>query len=487
LRVYNTLQNSTSIALPADAVREDIGTANIKLKQPIAKWQTELTKAANKYHVIGCWVAIVFNTLFSLNDYLVIPEEWFRFFVFRIVVSSVIFLALMLWKRYKYSTEWLVFIPFSLICIENAYIWSFMDVVNFRTHTLAYIAIYIGASMIVIWRYQFSLLVVAISVIANVVFLKTYSQLGLDEIMINGALLVASVSIFSVVLLYTRYNLTKKELIARLDLQASKEILNEQKIIIEDNHRDITDSIRYAEKIQHSMLPAISDIQEHLPQSFVLFEPKDIVSGDFYWFAYRDGKSIIAAVDCTGHGVPGALMSMLGNAMLNRIVNELGITEPTTILNELRSSVINTMKKNGTEQASGGMDMALCTIHHAEKKVQFAGAFNPLYQVRAGTLVQHNANRMPIGRYEGFEVNPFNQETIESKPGDWFYIFSDGFADQFGGPENRKLGSRRFKELLTEISVSSATRQKEKLSNFHRIWKDGQPQIDDVVVIGFQL
>lgn len=476
-----------SIALPVASVFDLEKTKQESENSAIPHWESELLKAATKNHVIGSWVAIIFNTLFAINDFFVMPDEWVRFLIFRVAVSAITFIGLILWKRYQFSNEWIVFIPFSLICIENAYIWSYMDVANFRVHALAYMAIYIGSSMIIIWRIWFTLVVVAISILANIFFLCLNSELTLSEILTNGALLVGSVCIFSIVLLTTRYNLTKKELIARLNLIESNKTLEKQKVIIEENHRDITDSIRYAEKIQHSMLPSLNEIQKYLPQSFVLFESKDIVSGDFYWFSHINGKSIIAAVDCTGHGVPGALMSMLGNSMLNRIVNELGITEPAKILNELRTAVINSMKKNGTDQANGGMDMALCTIDHASENVHFAGAFNPLYQVRNGELVQHNANRMPIGRYEGFEVNSFEQSTVKAEPGDWFYIFSDGYFDQFGGPANKKLGSKKFKEILTECAVLKADKQQEKLVDFHEKWKDGQPQIDDMVVIGFKL
>jgi phosphoserine phosphatase RsbU/P len=481
------VDQSIGITIPKEHSFSEVSAKEATATPDIPLWQDEITRAATKNHVIGSWVAIVFNTLFAINDYFVMPDEWVRFFVFRVSVSLITLIGVMLWKRYQFSNEWIVFIPFSIICIENAYIWSFMDVDNFRVHALAYMAIYIGSSMIIIWRIWFTLVVVAISFLANILFLSLNSELSLSEILTNGALLVGSVCIFSIVLLATRYNLTKKELIARLELLKSNNTLAQQKIIIEENHRDITDSIRYAEKIQHSMLPSINDIKQHLPQFFVLFESKDIVSGDFYWFSHINGKSIIAAVDCTGHGVPGALMSMLGNTMLNRIVNELGITEPAKILNELRTAVINSTKKNGTDQANGGMDMALCTIDHKTGEVHYAGAFNPLYQIRNGELIQYNANRMPIGRYEGFEVNPFESQTIKSEPGDWFYIFSDGYIDQFGGPANRKLGSKRFKELLTEFSSLDSENQLAKLTTYHEKWKDGQPQIDDMVVIGFKL
>lgn len=449
-------------------------------------WKAEIAKAANRYHEIGAWVAIVFNAVFSLNDYFVVPEEWFRFFIFRISVSLTTLIVLLLWKQYRFPSAYMIFVPFSLICVENAYIWSFMDVVDFRTHTLAYIAIYIGASMLIVWHYRFSIAIVLVSIVANVVFLSANSQLTLDTIMTNGGILVGSVAVFSVLLLLARYRLTKKEIIARLKLAESNELLNDQKVIIEENHRSITDSIRYAEKIQHSILPDPNYIRRYLPESFVLFKPKDIVSGDFYWFAQSGDKKVIAAVDCTGHGVPGALMSMLGNSLLNRIVNDLNITEPAQILNELRNGVINSLKKNGTDPANGGMDMALCTIDSENRKLEFAGAFNPLVYVRNGEIGQVRANRMPIGRYIHKSTEPFTNHVLDIEPGDVFYLFSDGFQDQFGGPKDRKFGSKQFKQLLLSIHELPILKQKAALEKALTDWQGDQEQIDDVVVIGFR-
>lgn len=456
-------------------------------RQNNVAWKAELDKAADRFHEIGAWVAIVFNAVFSLNDYFVIPDEWFRFFIFRISVSLVTLVALMLWKQLRFPSAWMIFVPYSLICVENAYIWSYMSVEDFRTHTLAYIAIYIGASMLIVWKYYYSIAIVLISIAANVVFLSLNSSLALDTIMTNGAILVGSVAVFSVLLLLARYRLTKKEIVARLKLAESNNLLTEQNEIIEENHRNITDSIRYAEKIQHSILPREESIRKHLPDSFVYFKPKDIVSGDFYWFTTSGDKIIIAAIDCTGHGVPGALMSMLGNSLLNRIVNDLGITEPAEILSELRIGVIASLKKNGTDSANGGMDMALCTIDKNEKVLKYAGAFNPLWFVRNGELQTIRASRMPIGRYMHKTTEPFEQHTIDLHDGDVFYIFSDGFQDQFGGPDDRKFSAKRFKALLRDIHDKPLTQQEKLLDNTFSSWIGKQEQIDDIVVIGFKV
>lgn len=449
-------------------------------------WKAELDKAANRFHEIGAWVAIVFNTIFSLNDFFVVPDEWLRFFIFRISVSLCTLAALLLWREFRFSSAFMIFVPYSLICIENAYMWSYMSVEDFRTHTLAYMAIYIGASMLIVWQYQFSILVAAISIVANVVFLTLNSTLTLDEILTNGGILIGSVAVFSILLLLARYRLTKKEIIARLKLARSNEVLNEQKVIIEENHRSITDSIRYAEKIQHSILPQQDTMRQTLPDSFVFFKPKDIVSGDFYWYANHDSKTIISAIDCTGHGVPGALMSMLGNSLLSKIVIDQGISEPAEILNHLRYGVISSLQKNGTESANGGMDMALCTIDHAHKKLEYAGAFNPLWFIRDGELKSIRANRMPIGRYAHKTTEPFTNHVMDIEPGDTFYIFSDGFQDQFGGPRNRKFGAKQMKELLLDIHQQSMESQRDVLNETIETWRGEEEQIDDVVLIGFR-
>ncbi|TVR37567.1 MAG: hypothetical protein EA392_12440 [Cryomorphaceae bacterium] len=451
------------------------------------KWKEELNKAADRYHEIGAWVAVVFNLVFSLNDYFVIQEEWFRFFVFRAGVSAATLITLLIWRHYRFPSAYMIFVPYVLICIENAYMWSFMEVVDFRTHTLAYMAIYIGAAMLIVWQYYFSVAVVILSTLANVAFLKTHSQLTLEEIMTNGGILVGSVACFSVLLIQTRYRLNKREIIARLQLAESKKILQEQKEIIEENHRDITDSIRYAEKIQHSMLPNPDLLNEMVDESFVFFKPRDIVSGDFYWF-YDSGKHlIVAAVDCTGHGVPGALMSMLGHSLLSRAVVDNHETDPAKILDFMRHGVIQSLRPNGTEAASGGMDMSICVINREAGTLHFAGAFNPLLMVRNGEVTQISADRMPVGAYPGKDHLCFSTTEIKIEPGDGFYMYSDGFTDQFGGPKNRKFGSKQLRELLSKVYHYPMHRQNEMIQHQFKNWKGSEEQLDDVVMIGFKV
>ncbi len=451
------------------------------------KWKEELNKAADRYHEIGAWVAVVFNLVFSLNDYFVIPEEWFRFFVFRAGVSAATLVALLTWRRYRFPSAYMIFVPYVLICIENAYMWSYMEVADFQTHTLAYMAIYIGAAMLIVWQYYFSVAVVTISILANIIFLKANSQLTLNEIMTNGGILVGSVACFSVLLIQTRYRLNKREIIARLQLAESKRILQQQKEIIEENHRDITDSIRYAEKIQHSMLPDPGLLTEMVSESFVFFKPRDIVSGDFYWF-HNSGKHVtIATVDCTGHGVPGALMSMLGHSLLSRAVVDNHETDPARILDFMRHGVIQSLKPNGTDAAAGGMDMSICVINRETSVLSFAGAFNQLVMVRNTEATQISADRMPVGAYQGKDHEPFKTQRVNIEPNDRFYMFSDGITDQFGGPKNRKFGPKQLREFLSQIHHYPMHRQSEMIKHQFNNWKGNEEQIDDIVMIGFRV
>lgn len=361
--------------------------------------------------------------------------------------------------------------------------WSFMDAEHVQKHTMAYIALFIGAGMLVLWKIQWSIVIVVISIIANIVFLGLNSTLGVEEIMVSGGLLTGSVMIFSIILIQTRFNLTRREIIARLSLQKSNLQLNKQKQIIEAKNAHITASLNYAKRIQDAILPSEEEINKHLPGSYVYYRPKEIVSGDFYWYKHIDGVSYIAAVDCTGHGVPGAFMSMIGNTILNKLIPKY--KTPAAILTQMRKEVIATLEKSGESAQRDGMDIAFCIIDHSEGIAEYAGAFNPFFLVREEEFKEIKADRMPIGFYY-FEdnPNPFKNHRVELQSGDWIYLFSDGYQDQFGGERYRKYSSRRFKNLLCEISKSNATKQKQLLEEEFMRWKDEEEQIDDLLVMG---
>ncbi|MFI5164166.1 MAG: two-component regulator propeller domain-containing protein, partial [Bacteroidia bacterium] len=236
-------------------------------------------------------------------------------------------------------------------------------------------------------------------------------------------------------------------------LERTAEVVK-QKEEIEYKNRNITDSINYAKRIQEAILPQYEQMRNRFPESFILYKPRDIVSGDFYWFAEKERKFIIAACDCTGHGVPGAFMSLIGYSLLNEVILEKTFTDPANALDSMKKGIIKSLGQTGQEgEQKDGMDMSLISLEvELEKskvvqKLKYAGANNPLYIVRKGELIELNADKMPIGIYYG-QDRPFVNKDVQLEPGDTFYLFSDGYADQFGGSQGKKFTKKRFKDLL---------------------------------------
>jgi len=282
-------------------------------------------------------------------------------------------------------------------------------------------------------------------------------------------------------------------------LEEKNKILQEQKDKIEAQNKDITDSIMYAQRIQKALLPPNEFFKERLLDYFILFRPRDIVSGDFYWASEKHDKIILAAADCTGHGVPGAFMSMLGISYLNEIVNKYRPEEgepmrANVILNQLRQSVKTSLKQTGEDdEAKDGMDMALVIIDKNTNKIQYAGAHNSLFLVRNGELIKYQADRMPVGIHIR-EKATFTNHEIEVQSGDAIYMFSDGFVDQFGGEKGKKYMVARFRQLILKIHKLPMSEQKNLLEEELENWMNyadqkGEiyKQIDDILVIGFRV
>ncbi len=244
-------------------------------------------------------------------------------------------------------------------------------------------------------------------------------------------------------------------------------------------NKDITDSIKYAKRIQFAILPP----EIPFSNTFVLFKPKDIVSGDFYWLTQHKGKEFIAAVDCTGHGVPGAFMSFIGFTSLNKIVIEQNIHEPAEILNHLNEEVASNLHQKGEDIVNDGMDIALVCYEPEIRQLQYAGAFNPLWLIRNGEIIETKADRFAIGRSTGAE-NRFTNHVVEIKENDIIYLFSDGYSDQFGGKDGKKYKTGNFKELLISIHTNPVDDQRDMLDNTIEDWRGEFEQIDDMLVIG---
>ncbi len=258
-------------------------------------------------------------------------------------------------------------------------------------------------------------------------------------------------------------------------------LLNETSL----QNQHIKDSIKYAQRIQMAIIGAKEIIVKSFEDAFVFFSPKDIVSGDFYWYGEEDNKKIVIAADCTGHGVPGALMTVMGNDFINEIVHFHKITSPADILQALDKKVIQALQKeNNHEKRDDGMDIAILTFE--DNRLTFAAAKNPLYWVRNNEMNQIKGDVFPIGSAKYKTEKVFTQHHIEAQKGDVFYLFSDGFQDQFGGENDKKYMTKRFREYLLSISQQKMSIQENLLKEELDKWKNHQPQTDDILIIGIK-
>jgi serine phosphatase RsbU (regulator of sigma subunit) len=260
-----------------------------------------------------------------------------------------------------------------------------------------------------------------------------------------------------------------------------------QKNIISQKNEEITADLRYSKRIQNAILPSDKFINEVLSQYFIVNIPKNIVSGDFYWLEKSNNKLIITVADCTGHGVSGALMHMMGIVFLNQIVKKKDYENSGEILEELREYVITSLHQTGKfGEAQDGMDLALCIIDFDTLKLKFSGANNPLYIINNREFKEIKGDRMPVGINVNYE-EPFKTHEIQLEKGDTLYMFTDGYADQFGGPKGKKFRYKFFKELLISINGTSLKRQKDIVEQTFYKWKGNYEQVDDVLVMGIKV
>lgn len=266
----------------------------------------------------------------------------------------------------------------------------------------------------------------------------------------------------------------------------ANKVIFEQKLIVEEKNREITDSINYAKRIQTAILPPAKVVKEYLEESFILYKPKDIVAGDFYWLEHVDGKILFAAADCTGHGVPGAMVSVVCNNGLNRSVREHGLKDPGKILDQTRKIIIEEFEKS-EEEVKDGMDIALCAFYSTGESwiLEYAGANNPLWIIRDGVITETKADKQPIGKYS--DSKPFTTHTIELHKNDSIYVFSDGYVDQFGGDKGKKFKPSNLRKLLLSIQDKPMEKQRLLLDQSFESWRGDLEQIDDVCIIGVRI
>ena len=292
-------------------------------------------------------------------------------------------------------------------------------------------------------------------------------------------LIISLLVIGAIFIVFVRY--TKKVL---KEEALNKQQLSDQKRIIEYKNKDITDSMHYALKIQNKILPTDKKFFENFNDCFIFYQSKDIVAGDFYWMVEKEDDIYIAVADCTGHGVPGAILSIICANILDTVVVQMDITDTAEILNTVRDKVITYLTK-GEFAMNDGMDIALCKINLKKQVLQYSGAYNPIYIIRNEELISTKPCKQPIGKFEFSKQ--FSSTTYELKPNDKVYLFTDGYADQFGGPDNKKFKFKKFREMLLETSSSqNMSEQKNVVEHIFNNWMGQEEQIDDVCVVGIK-
>jgi len=491
-------------------------------------WKEEYKRIG---HVYARWGALLVIFLFPLST---IPELSIEksninlWYAFRYGPSVIVGIVFLLHQKYRFSHELLFEIIAFCLFTSAAYM---VDCSDWMTYMISMVTVFITSAVLVILR-PFYFVINFFVVFLIQIFVHTFlcDALILDYFLMKGVNILFVVGIAAFSMAAFRYYIMKNNFMHRVALQEAhfelqernqslikaqkdlrfksdqiseqneelkmqkEEILSQrdamqsQKEFIEKQNRDIISSIRYAERIQSAMLPTNSFIKKMLPESFVLFIPRDIVSGDFYWAGEMNGKKIIAAIDCTGHGVPGAFMSLVGDTTMNQIVFQEGVTNPAEILDRLHEGVTDYLKQSVTENQDG-MDASIVVIDEMDRIVQFAGAKNPLVIIHENQEVEVlKGDKMSIGGKRKSKVKEaFTLHTLEYKTEKTFYIFSDGYQDQFGGPKDKKFMVRKLRKLLQEVSAKKMDDQKFFMKSRFEEWKHGYAQTDDVLLIGFKL
>jgi serine phosphatase RsbU (regulator of sigma subunit)/tetratricopeptide (TPR) repeat protein len=299
--------------------------------------------------------------------------------------------------------------------------------------------------------------------------------------MIAFAILLAVLAFF----IFRGYQEKKQ---ANLQLKDKNQEIQQKNRIVEEQNKDIKDSIRYAKRLQEAILSPTDKFQEVFSDSFILFKPKDIVSGDFYWFERFGDQVFFAAADCTGHGVPGAFMSILGFNLLNQALNEYALDKPHAILNSVNKGLSKALRQRGEDaNIKDGMDIALCAVNTKTRMLSFSGAFNPAWIVRNGSVIDVAGDKFPVGAYLGGYTSQFSLREVPLEKGDCLYIFSDGYADQFGGPKGKKFKYKQLKEVLIAMKDFPMDQQRSRLDKIHDDWKGNLEQVDDILMIGVRI
>jgi serine phosphatase RsbU (regulator of sigma subunit) len=436
---------------------------------------------------LSYYLAALFFTLFAYFSFKALfPKKLMQFIVFYVGV----FVSMVIFTPTRFYTSFINY--FHLITVLCSIYFTYMLIrliIEKRKNAILFLCGWLGLFMTFINDILFG---------NHLIDTGNYAHLGLFFLLLCYSYILSKnftetfkrIDFLNVNLQKTNFNLTKTVEERTLQLQKAFEELQSSHRNINLKLKNLNSSLVYAKRIQKAILPKLETIQMHLPHTFVLYKPRETVSGDFYWFGAKHGKQILIVADCTGHGVPGAFLSMMGNDLLNEIIIYDAITSPDEILYHLHQRMRKSLTKTGDKNYDG-MDLAILTIDSKAKKVEYAGAHNPVYLIQNQTFQQIRGDKKSVGvTVIEYKTDTFTKHTIHIHQPTTLYIFSDGFQDQFGGQHGRKFGSSRFKEVLLQNHEFTMNTQMDLLNQTMNDWmNEGETheQIDDILVVGLQI
>ncbi len=468
-----------------------------RLPEDELAWEAELQREGKR---ANAFVSIVGASLVPLHifttDFLD-PDE--RFSTLSIVLRTAVpvFVLIIAWidRKFPIRSEVFGYASFLAVSLADGYMASIASIESLQTHWLGYSVVLIGTNLFFMWKVIHSIISISISMGIVVVLFAMYTKLPFIVIASNGGFFTLFICILSCIIMYRRYVLTKENFLINLSLKRSYDIIAANEVELQakneelqEKNEDITSSILYAQRLQRAVLPQVDFLYNEFQDGFVLYIPRDIISGDWYWFGRKGSRVYIAAADCTGHGVPGALISIVGSNHLKAIISENIHHSPDKILAEMHYRVQNTFKQEDNKtEVLDGMDMALCCIEKELMKLTYAGANRPLYIQRGSELMEIKPDKKPIGGKAG--QNTYTLHEIMLQTNDMLYMFSDGITDQFGGENGRKFTTKRFLKTISEIAQNEPDMQAQ-MRHFNKIfqdWKGKYAQTDDVLLVGVKI
>ncbi len=472
------------------------------------KWAEDLETQARKLHVLASIAMGAGFSAFGLTGYFVNNfEVWLHISSLRALVILLIIPTALLTHYRRIHVNILGYVNILSMSIFLSYMFSSTNTQKPDSIALDIFIFFIASAFSVIWHWKHT---VFVAILFSAFHLPlAFSKMSWANFLNYNALWTIITPFLVSLIVHYRFSFTKKEIVMRHRLMEQNEEINQQKEELIVQHQtvslkstqlnkafqQITDSVRYAKRIQDALLPSQNFLKQHFVESFIYFKPREIVSGDFYWFADKDNKVMMIVADCTGHGIPGALMSMIGDSVLNQIIHDKEIHSPELILEHLHTRIRSTLRQD-ENNSRDGMDIVILTLYKTEafgvySHAEYSGAMNPLYYVQNGTFHEIKGTKKAIGGNDYKHKDGYEKHNIVIDSPTTFYLFSDGFQDQFGGNEAqaKKYTTRQFRQLIQEISAFPLLEQKILLEDTYDSWTDhGRfTQIDDILIIGLKI